>query len=579
MSTRYVWGRYEFSTETRFNTQAGSAPLRKTELYDSITGLPINPNSDKTLYYAIFGDATTDYRDGLQVSGFISSETIDLSDVSGASQIRTIGYGNAGIFSVSPISQNVTIVKAALRTLWDDDVLEFMIQPTEDPLTIRFHGGGYYWRETEIGAFVSDVSGSSQSSYPSDGVQGSYWYTYQGSDNIDPTAVTYPSGPKSGVPITITVTPRANTYGGTISYQYEYTLDGGNVWNQLALTTAASRQYTIPKGTQTFRVRVQARDNMGFTSSDWIYGPQVNVVNNSAPSAPPTITVPVSPRGGAQTTITWTASSDVDGNLAGYELERQLDGGSWTSLYTGAGLSYLDTIPKGTATAAYRVRAYDADGDYSGYTTSATRTVVNNNPPVITSSLSGDLGTKSAGFTVPYTVTDEEGGAVTVVEQVGNLVKRTHTPTLGQEQTFHVEDQDGDYFFTQILNGPQTVRITATDEGGLSSTLELPFTKAVHSMSVTLETPLEVEEAITVAIMSVLCGIPADASYQLLATNNAKDAEPVWQDVTADVAAGRNIIFTNQVQANGPAFNFKLSASRSEGGQGGYVKSLKGAFQ
>ena len=264
--------------------------------------------------------------------------------------------------------------------------------------------------------------------------------------------MTYPSGPKSGVPITITVTPRANTYGGTISYQYEYTLDGGNVWNQLALTTAASQQYTIPKGTQTFRVRVQARDNMGFTSSDWIYGPQVNVVNNSAPSAPPTITVPVSPRGGAQTTITWTASSDVDGNLAGYELERQLDGGSWTSLYTGAGLSYLDTIPKGTATVAYRVRAYDADGEYSGYTTSATRTVVNNNPPVITSSLSGDLGTKSAGFTVPYTVTDEEGGTVTVVEQVGNLVKRTHTPTLGQEQTFHVEDQDGDYFFTQILN-------------------------------------------------------------------------------------------------------------------------------
>lgn len=429
------------------------------------------------------------------------------------------------------------------------------------------------------GTSLGTVSGSSQSSYPSDGVQGSYWYTYQGSDNIDPTAVTYPSGPKSGVPITITVTPRANTYGGTISYQYEYTLDGGNVWNQLALTTAASRQYTIPKGTQTFRVRVQARDNMGFTSSDWIYGPQVNVVNNSAPSAPPTITVPVSPRGGAQTTITWTASSDVDGNLAGYELERQLDGGSWTSLYAGAGLSYLDTIPKGTATAAYRVRAYDADGEYSGYTTSATRTVVNNNPPVITSSLSGDLGTKSAGFTAPYTVTDEEGGTVTVVEQVGNLVKRTHTPTLGQEQTFHVEDQDGDYFFTQILNGPQTVRITATDEGGLSSTLELPFTKAVHSMSVTLETPLEVEEAITVAIMSVLCGIPADASYQLLATNNAKDAEPVWQDVTADVAAGRNIIFTNQVQANGPAFNFKLSASRSEGGQGGYVKSLKGAFQ
>lgn len=578
MSTRYVWNRYTIRNTVQYEeTKIGEIDVGQEEILYTISGEPAA--SFDPLYYALV-DSWEDYVENPITFPYTveNGQAITIPPrrcliFSPSKSAQTVQDGAIIYYNpTSSISANVictnsggswSIAKKGTGT-FAGDVIQYRATITE---------------QQEKGSLIGPISGPSQSSYPSDGVQGNYWYTSQGSDNIDPTAVTYPSGPKSGVPITITVTPRANTYGGTISYQYEYTLDGGNVWNQLALTTAASQQYTIPKGTQTFRVRVQARDNMGFTSSDWIYGPQVNVVNNSAPSAPPTITVPVSPRGGAQTTITWTASSDVDGNLAGYELERQLDGGSWTSLYTGEGLSYLDTIPKGTATAAYRVRAYDADGEYSGYTTSATRTVVNNNPPVITSSLSGDLGTKSAGFTVPYTVTDEEGGTVTVVEQVGNLVKRTHTPTLGQEQTFHVEDQDGDYFFTQILNGPQTVRITATDEGGLSSTLELSFTKAVHSMSVTLETPLEVEEAITVAIMSVLCGIPADASYQLLATNNAKDAEPVWQDVTADVAAGRNIIFTNQVQANGPAFNFKLSASRSEGGQGGYVKSLKGAFQ
>ena len=578
MSTRYVWNRYTIRNTVQYEeTKIGEIDVGQEEILYTISGEPAA--SFDPLYYALV-DSWEDYVENPITFPYTveNGQAITIPPrrcliFSPSKSAQTVQDGAIIYYNpTSSISANVictnsggswSIAKKGTGT-FAGDVIQYRATITD---------------QQEKGSLIGPISGPSQSSYPSDGVQGNYWYTSQGSDNIDPTAVTYPSGPKSGVPITITVTPRANTYGGTISYQYEYTLDGGNVWNQLALTTAASQQYTIPKGTQTFRVRVQARDNMGFTSSDWIYGPQVNVVNNSAPSAPPTITVPVSPRGGAQTTITWTASSDVDGNLAGYELERQLDGGSWTSLYTGEGLSYLDTIPKGTATAAYRVRAYDADGEYSGYTTSATRTVVNNNPPVITSSLSGDLGTKSAGFTVPYTVTDEEGGTVTVAEQVGNLVKRTHTPTLGQEQTFHVEDQDGDYFFTQILNGPQTVRITATDEGGLSSTLELSFTKAVHSMSVTLETPLEVEEAITVAIMSVLCGIPADASYQLLATNNAKDAEPVWQDVTADVAAGRNIIFTNQVQANGPAFNFKLSASRSEGGQGGYVKSLKGAFQ
>lgn len=577
MSTRYVWGRFNFSPEYKLSDDY--CPVGSYE--EGGTLVNNGQMSSTTTFFYMASSLTMSYSDSRGAVARINDEDYDLVNYQ---------YGNitvpAGMYFKAPLNSayekgeysdpiyyaetSCNIRGQVYENQWGNEYKGLFIRSGKVKEVIPY---------TQKGSKVSDVSGTSQSTYPDDGVQGSYWYTYQGQDNIDPTAVTYPGGPKSGVPITITVTPRANTYGGTISYQYEYTLDGGNVWNQLALTTAMSQQYTIPKGTQTFRVRVQARDNMGFTSSDWIYGPQVNVVNNSAPSAPPTITVPVSPRGGAQTTITWTASSDVDGNLAGYELERQLDGGSWTSLYTGAGLSYLDTIPKGTATVAYRVRAYDADGDYSGYTTSATRTVVNNNPPVITSSLSGDLGTKSAGFTVPYTVTDEEGGTVTVVEQVGNLVKRTHTPTLGQEQTFHVEDQDGDYFFTQILNGSQTVRITATDEGGLSSTLELSFTKAVHSMSVTLETPLEVEETITVAIMSVLCSIPADASYQLLATNNAKDAEPVWQDVTADVAAGRNIIFTNQVQANGPAFNFKLSASRSEGGQGGYVKSLKGAFQ
>lgn len=425
------------------------------------------------------------------------------------------------------------------------------------------------------GEWVGTVTGSS-GAYPSDGISGSYWYVYKGSDSIDPASLSYPASPKSTVPITLTVTPsKGNTYGGTVSYQYEVSLDGGNSWAQLGLTTALTMDYTIPKGTQTFRARVQARDGLGFTSSEWIYGPQVAVINNAAPSAPGSITVPVSPRGGADTAVTWPRAEDPDGNLAGYRLERQLDGGAWSQIYDGQGLSHVDVIPKGTLTAAYRVKAYDSDGEESPYTTSPVRTVVNNSPPVISCDLSGDLGVKSAGFTVSYTVTDAEGGAVTVEERAGGLVKRTFSPTLGQSNTFQVTGE----FFMRILNGPQELSITATDEGGLSSVCTLTFTKKVYAMSVTLAQPLEVDGPITVAIMSVLQSIPEDAAYQILVTNNAKDAQPAWQDATADVRAGRNIVFTNQTQESGPAFNFRLTASRAEGGQGGYVKLLKGAFQ
>lgn len=168
---------------------------------------------------------------------------------------------------------------------------------------------------------------------------------------------------------------------------------------------------------------------------------------------------------------------------------------------------------------------------------------------------------------------------MTVTEQVGDLVKRTYEVTLGEEQTFHVEDQDGDYFFMQILNGPQVVKITATDANGLSATLELPFTKAIYAASVTLAQPLTVAEAITVAIMAIMGSIPDDANYTLEATNNANDDAPVWQDVKADVAAGRNIAFANQVQANGPAFNFRLTVSRGASNTGGYIQSIRGGFQ
>ena len=62
-------------------------------------------------------------------------------------------------------------------------------------------------------------------------------------------------------------------------------------------------------------------------------------------------------------------------------------------------------------------------------------------------------------------------------------------------------------------------------------------------------------------------------------TNNAKDDEPVWEDATAAVKNGTNIVFTNKTAQNGFAFNFKLDVSRGESDTGGTVTSVQGAFQ
>ena len=90
---------------------------------------------------------------------------------------------------------------------------------------------------------------------------------------------------------------------------------------------------------------------------------------------------------------------------------------------------------------------------------------------------------------------------------------------------------------------------------------------------------MEADAQITIAALSVSGDIPADANYQVLLTNNAKDAEPVWEDATADIKNGNNHIFTNKTAANGFAFNFKLTVSRGSSNTGGYITNIGGAFQ
>ena len=391
-----------------------------------------------------------------------------------------------------------------------------------------------------------------------------------------PSSITVPSSVRGGENLTVSWPASSDPDSNLEGYIVERSYNGGLSWSQIYQGRSTSTTTTIPFGTQTVMFRVQAYDTAG-AKSGWRTSANKTVVNNRAPAAPPSISVPLSPAGGEKLTVTWTASSDVDGNLEGYELERQWDGsGAFTRIYKGAALNFQDDIPKGEHTSViYRVRAYDSFASYSSYTTSPSRTIDNNTAPVISCDLSGDLGEKSEGFTIPYTVSDAERQEVTVVERVGDLVKRTYKPTLGRQNTFEVTGE----YFQKILNGAQTVQIVATDSAGKSSTLQLTFTKAVHRAVITLSEPLAVEKQITVAVLAITGKIPVDAECTVEMTNNGNDPEPVWEDATADVKAGRNHPFTNKTQTNGWAFNFRVTVERGESGEDGNIVSIQGGFQ
>ena len=390
-----------------------------------------------------------------------------------------------------------------------------------------------------------------------------------------PGSISVPPSIMGGTNISISWAKSSDAESNLAGYKVERSTNGGSSWSQIYQGTATSTTNNVAFGTTSVMYRVKAYDTDGLESG-WRTSSQVTVVNNNAPSAPPSIAVPKDVKGGSTLVISWTAASDSDGNLSGYILERSTDGGfAYTQVYKGNALTYTDTITKGWSTVMYRVKAYDSYDAQSGYTTSTKRTVDNNTAPTITTSSAANLGTKSSGFTISYSVDDEDAvDTLTVTEKLDGTTKRTYTATRKTTNSFAVTGE----YFQKITNGSHTMTVTVTD-GKATVTKTFTFTKAVTAASITLAKPMEADAQITLCAITVGGLIPADAVFKVEVTNNGKDSSPVWEDATTEARNGRNHLFTNQTAANGFAFNFRVTAERGASGESGYIASIQGGFQ
>ncbi len=402
---------------------------------------------------------------------------------------------------------------------------------------------------------------------------------------------------------------------------------------------------------------------------------EIEVLNNT-PTAPSSITVPTTVRGGESLNISWGASTDADGDSLTYRLERSANGGSWTQIYSGSNRSYTDSITKGWNTVTYRVRAYDGN-TYNGtsdYRTSPVRTVINNTAPtisgndqnlgdknlgflityqvndvdegdslIVTEKLNGstirtingaprnqpveieitnetlfslplnsentieikaddqnggiayrrytfkrantapvisdrdqDLGQKTEPFAVDFSVTDNEGNAITVKAYLNGVKKEEYIAVDGDTNTFTIPQED----WFKLPIGQHSIKIEAIDEHRATAIRNYTFTRFDDKIQFTFKNVIETDIAATKILVTPTWIIPQGATVKVEVCNNGYDEVPTWEDITSQVITGKHYIFTNNTKtADKWGIDIKFTIEKGASTEECVIHGFGGAFE
>lgn len=290
----------------------------------------------------------------------------------------------------------------------------------------------------------------------------------------------------AGSTVSLRCTVSGNPTTGTVKRYYRAA--GTTGWTSTTIQTGVTRNGTISdtipsdyNGGQVYW-RYDVSDGI---ESDYAQTSTMSVVTNSAPSTPSTLTVPDSLAAGAAFAISWSASTDPDGNLAGYILERSVNGGSsWTQVYKGAALATNDTLIAGTTRVRYRVKAYDTYGAESGYRNAPSSggdyTVSNNQAPTVPAS---PITVTPASLTVGVQAVITWGASTDPDGDAFNYVLERSVDGLTNYQAIYTGTGRN---YTDEVGSWSTVsyRVKAVDVHGASSDYRTADTKIVSANSV-----------------------------------------------------------------------------------------------
>lgn len=288
-------------------------------------------------------------------------------------------------------------------------------------------------------------------------------------DNNNILAATYPTPPASitvptsPVPSSAAIAVSWSSVSGAESYQLQRSANGGS-WQ--TVYTGSGTSYSDVAGNWTQVQYRVASVTMGITS-----GYATSTVVTVLPYVVDSFTAPSQVMQGQNIPLSWTASAAANT----YILQRSVNGGGWTQIYSGGNTSYTDTPSGSWATVQYRVKA-GANGSYGAYATSASIPVISASALVI-SGTDGDLGTLTSD--VPYTVSSDTGNPITLERYVNGQLVATTTVQSGFAYSIPVMD---------LPSGAGSIKISATvqaSSGPVSASRNWTYTKTAITFPAT----------------------------------------------------------------------------------------------
>ncbi|MPN22379.1 hypothetical protein SDC9_169762 [bioreactor metagenome] len=187
-----------------------------------------------------------------------------------------------------------------------------------------------------------------------------------------------------------------------------------------------------------------------------------------------------------------------------------------------------------------------------------------------------ELGLQTGPFAENYTVSDVEGDNVVITEYVDGKQLRSYQANLGQQETISLDRET----WLTLTNGAHQLRVEAVDGNFATSVRVWGFSKKETIIAFELPAPEETDDRAAKVLVTPSWRIEGAVAV-VEACNNAFDAVPTWEDITAQVMINRVYNFTNETKtADRWGVNIRFTITKNEGYEGEVsISGFGGAYE